>query len=40
MSKLNKDNAKRILNKIDDLRNNPVPADSKRLVNVKDKYLG
>ena len=39
LSKLNKDLAKRIIDKIQTLRRNPIPSDSKRLVNVKDKVF-
>lgn len=39
LSKLNKDLAKRIFYKIQTLRENPNPSDSKRLVNVKDKVF-
>ncbi|MFT4326528.1 MAG: type II toxin-antitoxin system RelE family toxin [Candidatus Woesearchaeota archaeon] len=39
LSKLNKDLSKRIFGKIETLRINPTPSDSKRLVNVKDKVF-
>ncbi len=39
LSKLNKDLAKRIFDKIQTLKENPIPSDSKRLVNVKDKVF-
>ena len=39
LSKLNKDLSKRIFDKIETLRINPTPPDSKRLVNVKDKVF-
>ena len=39
ISKLNKDLSKRIFDKIETLRINPTPSDSKRLVNVKDKVF-
>ena len=39
LSKLDKDLAKRIFDKIQTLRENPTPSDSKRLVNVKDKVF-
>ena len=37
LSKLDKNSSKRIIDKIKPLKENPVPHDSKRLVNVKDK---
>ena len=39
LSKLNKDLSKRIFDKIETLRINRTPSDSKRLVNVKDKVF-
>jgi mRNA interferase RelE/StbE len=35
--KLNKDVALRIINKITKLKDNPIPSDSKRIVNIKGK---
>lgn len=37
LSKLEKQDSKRIVSKVKELTQNPVPSDSKRLVNVKDK---
>jgi len=37
LSKLEKNTSKRILNKIEELKENPVPHDAKKLVNVKEK---
>lgn len=37
LSKLDKKVASRIITKIEELKENPVPHDSKRLVNVKEK---
>lgn len=39
LSKLNKKISKRIIEKIKLLKENPVPHDSKRLINVKDKVF-
>lgn len=36
LSKLNKKDSKRIIIKVKELLNNPVPSDAKRLVNVKE----
>lgn len=37
LSKLDKNDSNRIILKVKELLNNPVPSDAKRLVNVKDK---
>jgi len=39
LSKLEKRVSKRIIDKIEKLQENPIPQDSKRLVNVKDKVF-
>lgn len=39
LSKLEKKDSKRIFEKIKELKNNPVPQDAKRLVNVKDRVF-
>lgn len=39
LSKIDKEISKRIIEKIEKLKNNPFPQDSKRIVNTKDKVF-